>query len=280
MILTAKTLTDSVSPVIRRPGFVPSVFATAALVAVVGLSACDKFEPNEAAATVNGHEISLDELDELVEGNEDPAVLRAALTAWIQVVAVSEDPGELLTEEALADQRDLILPPLIESTQAEAQLRYEEGLEGSSLLCMAVIPLAADVQSADVLDALDAGIPFSELAVEFSEDPSLIETGGVISVDGQECLPTDQWNADLIGLLTETEAKVGEPDVIILNDSEVVVLLRPYDELTEASRILLAQGPVSEALLALYNAADVTVHESIGTWDSEQGTVVASPSDE
>ena len=34
------------------------------------------------------------------------------------------------------------------------------------------------------------------------------------------------------------------------------------------------QGPVSDALLALYQAAEVTVHESIGAWDPEQGLVV------
>ncbi|MCE9622856.1 MAG: peptidyl-prolyl cis-trans isomerase [Actinomycetia bacterium] len=265
---------------IRRLGLVPGVLAATSLLTVAGLSSCDKFEPNEAAATVNGYEISLDQLDELAEGNDDPAVLRAALTAWIQVVAVSDDPGELLTEDALAAQRDVIIPPLIEATQAQAQSQYEQGLQGSSVLCMAVIPLAADVESATVLDALDEGVPFAELAAQFSEDPSLVETGGIIAVNGQECLPTDQWNADLIAQLTEAEITVGEPGVIILNDSEVVVLLRPYDELTPESKTLLAQGPVSEALLALYQAADVTVHESIGTWDSEQGLVVASSSDE
>lgn len=265
---------------IRRLGLAPAVFATTTLLAVAGLSSCDRYEPNEAAATVNGYELSLDQLSELVEGNDDPAVLRGALTAWIQVVAVSEDPGELLTEDDLAAQRSIIIPPLIESTQAETKAQYEQGLNGSPLLCLAVIPLAADVVSATVLDALDSGVSFAQLATEFSEDASLVETGGVIAVNGQECLPTDQWNAELISLLTEAEAKVGKPDVIILNDSEVVVLLRPFDELSDDSKILLAQGPVSKALLKLYNAADVTVNERVGTWDSEQGIVVAPSSAE
>ena len=263
---------------IRRLGFVPGVFAAATLVAVAGLSACAKYQPNETAATVNGFKISLDQLDELAGGNDDPAVRRAALTAWIQVVAASENPGELLTEDALIAQRDIIIPPLIEATQEQAKSQYEQGLQGSPLLCMAVIPLAADVESATVLDALNAGASFADLATAYSEDPSLVETGGVIAVNGQECLPTDQWNAELITQLTDAALVVGEPGVITLNDSEVVVLLRPYDELTDASKTLLAQGPVSEALLALYKAADVTVHESIGTWDSEQGLVVASSS--
>lgn len=265
---------------IRRLGFVPGVCAAATLVAVVGLSACDKFEPNETAATVNGHEISLEQLDELTDGNDDPAVRRAALTAWIQVVAVSEDPGELLSEEALAAQRDVIIPPLIESTQEETKLQYEQGVDGSPLLCMAVIPLAAETDSATVLVALDAGTSFAELATQYSEDPSLAESGGVIEVDGAECLPTDQWNAELLTLLADANVKVGTPDVIILNDAEVVVLLRPFDELNDASKTQLAQGPVSNALLELYKAADVEVHESIGVWDSEQGLVVASSSDE
>lgn len=229
---------------------------------------------------MNGHEISLDELTELAEGNDDPAVLRATLSAWIQVVAASEDPGELLTEADLEAQRAVVIPPLVEATREQAKLQYEQGLQGSLLLCLAVIPLAADTPSASVLNALAAGTSFAEMAAQYSEDPSLVETGGVISVDGQECLTIDQWNAELIDLLTEAEAVVGEPGVIILNNAEIVFLLRPYDELNDDSIIALAQGPVGQALLELYRVAEVTVHESIGTWDAEQGTVVASSSDE
>ncbi|MEQ1872847.1 MAG: hypothetical protein ABL953_03885 [Ilumatobacteraceae bacterium] len=263
----------------RRLGVAPALLAVG-LTAVGSLSACDRYEPNEAAATVNGHELSLSQLEELAEGNDDPTVRRSALTAWIQVIAASDDPGELLTEADLTAQREIVLPPLIEATQEQAQSEYEQGLQGSLSLCLRVIPLAADVPSAAVLDALEDGVPFAELAAQYSEDPSLIETGGIISVEGQECLPTDQWNAELLELLAGEDAVVGEPGVIILNNSEVIFLLRPYDELSAASKNLLAQGPVAEALLELYRAADVTVHESIGTWDAEQGQVVESSSHE
>lgn len=242
--------------------------------AVLIVASCDRYQPNEAAATVNGHEISLSQLDQLADGDDDPAVLRAALTAWIQVVAASDNPGELLTEADLAAQRALVIPPLIEATQAEAQAQYEQGLDGSPLLCMAVIPLAAGTDSGTLLRAYAVGVPFAELAAQFSEDPSLVETGGVISVNGQECLPTDQWNVELLEQLRTEEIVVGEPGVIELNAAEVIVLLRDFAELSTESQSALAQGPVSDALLALYQAADVTVHESIGAWDHEQGLVV------
>ncbi len=229
---------------------------------------------------MNGYEISLDQLDHLATGSDDPTVVRAALTAWIQVVAVAEDPGEYLTEEDLAAERDRIIPPLIESTQDKTKELYEQGLDGSPMLCMAVIPLAEDVESATVLRALGAGAPFAELAAEFSVDPSLVETGGVLVFDGQECLSLDQWNTDLLDQLADERVVVGEAAAITLNEGEVIVLLRPFAELTDASKTTLAQGPVSEALLELYRAADVSVNEKFGTWDPEQGLVVASSSDE
>jgi len=251
-----------------------------ALLAVGALASCDKFEENGDAAVVNGYKLSLDQLDDLAEGNDDPGVLRAALSAWIQVVAASEDPGELLTEDDLAAQRGVVIPPLIEATRALAQEQYEQGLDGSPLLCIAVIPLAPEVSSAAILDALESGVSFAELAAEFSEDPSLAESGGSIIVSGQECLPTDQWNAALLEQLASEEITVGEAGVILLNASEVIVLLRPFNDLTDASKSALSQGPVSEALAELYRAAEVTVHESIGVWDPEQGAVVESSSHE
>lgn len=259
---------------IRRLGVVAT-----AVVAIVGLAGCDRYQPNEAAATVNGHEISIAQLEELAEGNTDPAVLRASLTAWIQVVAASagtteDELGELLTEADLAAQRTIVLPPLIESTRDQAQAEYELGLDGSPLLCMAVIPLAADTEPATVLSAFAAGDSFADLAAEYSDDPSLAEVGGIISAGGQECLPTDQWNLELLDELRAERVVVGKPGVIVLNNAEVVVLLRPYDELTAESHSTLAQGPVSDALLALYQSAEVKVNESIGTWDAEKAVVV------
>lgn len=259
---------------ITRLGRTSALLATVAV--VVALSACEKYQANEAAAVVNGHEISLNELETLAEGNDDPAVRRAALTAWIQVVAVSEDPGELLTEADLAAARERLIPPLIEAAAAETQALYELGIDGSPFLCMSVLPLPLGVPSEDVLAELAAGTSFAELAAQHSEDPTLVESGGVLSVNGQECLPTAQWNQELIGQLVDGNFVVGEAGVVILNDSEVIVLLRPFAELSEASQTQIAQIPVSEALLEFYRAAEVTVHESIGEWDAEQGLVVAA----
>ena len=37
------------------------------------------------------------------------------------------------------------------------------------------------------------------MAAEFSVDPSLIETGGVIIVDGARVFALDQWNVRIVG---------------------------------------------------------------------------------
>ena len=131
-----------------------------------------------------------------------------------------------------------------------------------------------EVKIPDVRARLKRGFSFADLAAEYSDDPSLAEVGGIISAGGQECLPTDQWNLELLDELRAERVVVGKPGVIVLNNAEVVVLLRPYDELTAESHSTLAQGPVSDALLALYQSAEVTVNESIGTWDAEKAVVV------
>ena len=132
---------------------------------------------------------------------------------------------------------------------------------------------------ATVLEELAGGTTFAEAAKKYSADKTLAESGGLVkSADGVECIAGDQFNPALIKALEDAKVAVGEPAAVSLKDQEVLVLLRPYDELTlsDGERLKLSANDIGAVLNESYRAAKIEVAERIGTWDPELARVVAT----
>lgn len=249
-----------------------------ALVVAASFSSCSSVDKASTAAEVNGHRLSNDQLAAITEGSTDGAAIRETLTTWIEVVAVTDDPSGMTTPSELSARKLTALKGLIEKFGDSGQATYELGLDGSPLLCLSAIPLDATVTGAKVLEELAAGTPFADAANAYSVDETLAASGGLVrSAEGVECIAGDQFNPELISALAEAGAAVGQPAAIVLKSQEVVVLLRPYDELTlsDAEKLQLSANELGAALSESYGAAEISVAGRIGTWDSGQARVVA-----
>lgn len=262
-----------VSPVMRR-----LALPLAALVAAVSFSSCSSVDRADVAAVVNGHELTNDQLSTLVDGSTDGDTIREVLRKWIEIVAVTGDASGITTAADLDTRKAAAQTDLLAEFSDSSRTGYERGLDGSPLLCLSAIPLDTTVPATQVLDELAGGTTFADAAKQYSIDPSLAESGGVVaSTDGVECLAADQFNTELLSLLADAGAKVGTPTSVVLQDQEVVIMLRPFDELTfsEAELLQLASEDLGAELTARYESAAISVDSRLGTWDPATGRVVA-----
>jgi len=231
------------------------------------------------AAEVNGHRLSIDELATLSEDSGDATVVRETLSTWIEVVAVTDDPSGLTSAADLIARKQTSLTDLLEQFGDSGRATYELGIDGSPFLCLRAIPLDGTVTGATVLADLAVGTTFADAATAYSVDETLASTGGLVkSPEGFECIGSDQFNPALIAALSEASAAVGQPAAVLLSENEVVILLRPYDELTlsDAERLQLSANDLGGALRESYDAAEISVSSRIGQWHAEDGRVVAT----
>jgi hypothetical protein len=250
-----------------------------ALVAAISFSACGSADSGSVAAEVGEHQLTMDQLSDLSGGSTDGVEVRKAVKTWIEVVAVTDDATGMTTPAELSARKLAALEDLLTQFGDEAQATYELGINGSPLLCLSAIPLDTTVTGATVLDELAAGTTFADAAKKYSSDATLADSGGVVkNTDGVECIDPAKFNEALVTALLDAGAEVGQPVAIVLNSQEVVLLLRPFDELTLGNDqlIQLSANEMGAALREKYDAVDIRVAGRIGTWDGDQADVIAT----
>lgn len=232
----------------------PATFATSAT-----LSSCATFNRNDVAARVGDDELTVKQAQQRIAASAgaaganddvtDGAQLRSELTSWIKadVLALT------MTRPGFDDQ---------------VRAQYEQGLNGSRAVCLAAIPVATLDGTVAIMTALQSGTSFADAARQFSGDPGLAAAGGVVTApDGTECMAPDALAPAVADVLATTP--VGQPLAADLDTFAAVLLLRPYDDLSDESRATVAAATIGEGQLAeLYANAGIYVDPRYGRWDS------------
>ncbi|MEX0846442.1 MAG: hypothetical protein WD023_01590 [Ilumatobacteraceae bacterium] len=269
---------------IRRP-----LLAATALVAALALTSCSTFTDNANAARVGDVELSADSLAALVtstdatgasdDGILDAAIARAAITQWVRVVVLETETGvpsdQAASVENLDSRLDTALAALASGNLDVAQEFYDAGPASSGVICLGVIPVASADDTAPLLDALSSGTSFADAAAQFSIDQGLADSGGVVTTaDGAECFPLDQIDPQLGGQIAVNA--VGAPFVVSLPTLDAVMVVRPFDTLSDEAQAdvaLTANG--ATVLPELVGQADVQVDSRYGYWDAVTAEVLA-----
>jgi parvulin-like peptidyl-prolyl isomerase len=274
------------------------------LIASATLPACATFDRNDAAATVNGVEISNDQVSSLAAaGAQDglssqaPAIVEALVRNELSLQFLDER-GIEVTDTELADLRSQLeaqpewqtTPPAVQDALVEinavnerfrgqfvnsdqARQTYEAQGVSSGVACVSHILLATEDEANAVLDRLDAGESFEALAAELSTDPGSAQNGGAYP-----CEPTDQWQGAVVPEYVNgaVSATVGVPTEPVQSQFGYhVMLVRPYE--ADAATIDQALGFDSaayQAAVAGFGDGAVTIDSRYGRWDSATGTVV------
>lgn len=262
--------------------FITPLGALLTVAAAASLSSCNTFERHDLAASVNGHELTFEQLDELTDGSTSASVQRDTISQWVQLAAVTEGPLDSSSAETLNAAAAGLGPSLLPEGDGPAKETYEQGVTVSDVVCLT----AFQIETADDADAIIEGITdgesFAAAAAEFSVSDDLAQSGGLITDDsGNNCMPTSSLplNELYVAALTEADPAVGDTVLIEFGDvdpqARVITRLRPYDELTTDDLVTVEHAAVFEAFQRIIAEADVFVNTRFGRWDATSASVVA-----
>ena len=164
-------------------------------------------------------------------------------------------------------------------TAEELEAMYATAPASTGALCVSHILVETEAEAQAVLDELEAGADFAELAGERSIEPAAAESGGALAAnDGNACqsVGTFQTSFDpdfTAGALTAAAGVPTEP--VQSQFGYHVILARPFDEVGEDLAALIATAPGDAALTGRLATADITVDPRYGRWDAARGSVVS-----
>lgn len=241
------------------------VLTAGALVAALSLSSCSTFDHSDVAATVNGHELTRDQLDKLVEDSSGES-LRLALSVWARIVILEGEDYQGVPESGQAANERLL--GIVSGFGEEY---YNQGPATTGLVCVSALVTNDEAGAEAAADALAAGTAFSDVFLQFNQNQALQPTGGVVTDDttGSDCLAPDGFVPELSEPFTQLS--IGEASAPIpFAGGFVVAFSRPWAEVSSASQqtfISSAGGPTT-------NDAVVEIAPRLGRWDPAKAAVV------
>lgn len=269
------------------------VLTAGALVAALSFSSCSTFDHSDVAATVNGHELTRDQLDTLVEDQltalaatratlepdaldttaKEIDIYREALTRWVQLVLLegSDYQGVPADETSASTRREAAFAGLVREP-SDGQWLYETGPALSGVGCLSAILTDEPSAAAEAAEALADGQSFDTVFSQYNKAASLDATGGVLSADGSDCAGLDVLADFGIPVEELITLAVGESsDVIEIEGLFLVMRVREWSEVSPEWQQLFTDGAVPESV----REGDVSIASRFGTWDATELTVVA-----
>jgi foldase protein PrsA len=149
----------------------------------------------------------------------------------------------------------------------------------ASEVCASHILVETEEEATDVLERLDDGEDFADLAIELSLDTTSGANGGEL-----ECAPPSNYVDEFaeatmtaeIGVVTDpVQTQYGYHIIIVTDRTEADPATLPSDaELTEQIKPTLAQEAFAEWYQGLMEAAEVVVEPEFGSWDVETLSII------
>ena len=146
-------------------------------------------------------------------------------------------------------------------------------------MCVRHIVVESEAAAAEVLEDVQDGADFAELAAEVSIEPAAAQTGGALQGDdGSACIPLAQAQGAVDPLLVAGAAGAvpGSPTGPVESSfGWHVVEARPWDEVEESVVALYDQAAGDVGFTGYLATADIEVDPRYGRWDPLVQTIVA-----
>lgn len=221
---------------------------------------------------------------QIYETNAEPGV---TFEAFLEANGISQDfvdkvahlqlveaaLGEILIED--------IEPPSAEDIEAQRESAYDNLTE----VCVSHILVETEAESNDVFDRLDAGATFADLAMELSTDQGTGPEGGDLGCTAPSRYVPEFMEATLAAEIDvpygPVESEFGFHAVLVTERTFPTDDELPTDEeLIEGTRNAELPQVLSNWIGDRLEAAEVTVNEKYGTWQTNPAGVVPPADDD
>lgn len=306
-------------PRLRRPLF-RTLVATAC---VISLGACSSVNRNSVAATVDGKEVSRDDFEryvnefasigqlEITDGILAGNDLRSILTAVVKVTAYSnflKSVGKPITKNqrdaaaakitdetfpTLSKDLQLLIVDLNVSTEAintltppsdtEIASIYASAPHRTGVLCLSHIVTKEKSTAVEVLNQLNTGADFAQLAGKYSIESNAKKTGGAITGTTAEGKTTRcltildmQANLDPAFVAGALEAPAGVPFGPVQSSFGYhVIQVQPFELVKDEVLASVKAQPGALLATGYLVDADISVDPAYGRWVPATASIVA-----
>lgn len=244
-----------------------------------------------------------------IDGEVPGGEARRLLSALVQVAATNEvldQAGQSVTEADRATV-DNELPPehpwrtlspeflnvildLQQSVRGAALSRvdppspatveslYRVSPESTGVVCLRHILVDTESEADEIVELLEAGADFAELAADRSTEPIAVTSGGALVGNGSRCLPVAQINQTFDPLFVAgayAAPAAGWSDPVESSFGWHVIMHRPFDEIGDDVIAIHSSSDSGGFLVdGLLASGGVEIDPRYGTWDPVSSGIV------
>ena len=215
-------------------------------------------------------EVDLAASDTTVDGAATQAAAESLEASNPEAWATTPAPMQNLQIEqqaAIATWSELEVPT---PSDAELRAQYDAGTEASGFVCSSHILVETEAEADAILDQLEGGADFAELAASES-----IDTGSGANGGSLPCDLTSNFESAYVPEFVEAAlaAEIGEPVGPVKSEFGYhIIVLRPSDQVDPAELAALSTE-VSQRFRRAASDVDVYVDPRFGSFNSSSGVV-------
>lgn len=237
----------------------------------------------EAAEEDYGITVSDEEIEaEATQIYENAAAEGESREDFLAARGVTEEFLFNIAHQSVIDQqiREILREEVPEPTEEELEEASNQAARGLTNVCVSHILVETEEDAQDVMNRLEAGEDFGELAVELSTDTGSGENNGVLPCAQPDTYVAEFAEATLIGPIGEVyeeivESQFGFHVILVTDRQEPTEADLPTDEvLAEQITEQKVVAELEDWFLTAVGEADVEVDPEYGTWQPNPPTVI------
>ena len=171
---------------------------------------------------------------------------------------------------------DSLLQQVKPPTESDLKKLYDKSPALTGALCLSHILVKTEDEAKKVLEELNGGAKFADVAAKSSTEPGADKSGGALKDGEEDCqaLNTLQTSFDPAFLVGAVNAKAGVPTGPVKSQFGFhIILNHEFDDVKESVAKVVTQSPGNVLLSGWMTSAKISVNSKYGTWNGALSTI-------